>query len=80
MEQPKVDSNLMMLASFGDRVGLEKCVESEESDITQPDQYGRSPLHWSARAGRNDCCQYLIETNVDKNSSDVSYFRNNIIF
>ena len=72
MEQPQVDSNIFALASFGDRAGLEKCVEAGEVDLAAPDLYGRSPLHWAARMGRNDCITYLIGKELDKNAADAA--------
>ena len=66
-----VDSDIFKLASFGDKAGLIKIIDGEnEFDITTPDIYGRSPLHWAARAGRNECCTYLINMEIDKNASD----------
>jgi ankyrin repeat protein len=72
METPKIDSDIYMLSSFGDRAGLEKVVEAGEIDVTTPDAYGRSPLHWAARAGRNECCSYLISIDLDKNAADAA--------
>ena len=70
MEQPKVDSDIYMLGCFGDRAGIEKVVEGGTIDMTAPDKFGRSPLHWAARAGRNECCTYLMGIDLDKNAAD----------
>lgn len=69
MEQPKVDSDIYMLGCFGDRDGLAKCADSG-TDMTATDMYGRSPLHWAARAGRNECCTYLMGIDLDKDAAD----------
>ena len=70
MEVPKIDSDIYMLGSFGDKVGLEKCVEGGTIDMSALDVYSRSPLHWAARAGRSECCTYLMSIDIDKNGAD----------
>ena len=70
MEVPKVDSDLFALASFGDRQGLEKAASADGADIAAVDIYGRTPLHWAARAGRDSCISYLLEQDADIDASD----------
>ena len=72
MEQPKIDSDLFGLASFGDRAGLERACEAEGADLSALDCYGRTPLHWAARAGRDSCVAYLIEQELDLDTADAA--------
>jgi ankyrin repeat protein len=71
MEQPKVDSDIHMLGCFGDRDGLAKCADGG-TDMTATDMYGRSSLHWAARAGHDECCTYLMGIDLDKNAADAA--------
>lgn len=65
-----MDSDLFALASFGDRQGLEKAASADGADISAVDMYGRTPLHWAARAGRDSCVSYLLEQDADIDASD----------
>ena len=72
MEQPRIDRDLFSLASFGDCAGLQRACEAEDADPSATDAYGRTPLHWAARAGRNDCIKYLIEQELRRTAADTS--------
>lgn len=60
------DSNLVIDAVAGvSKVSLEVALDLEPSSINQPDEHGRTALHWAAIKGNHEAVTTLIRYKAD---------------
>eukprot|EP00698_Gefionella_okellyi_P003154 TRINITY_DN12950_c0_g1_i1.p1 TRINITY_DN12950_c0_g1~~TRINITY_DN12950_c0_g1_i1.p1 ORF type:complete len:556 (+),score=81.50 TRINITY_DN12950_c0_g1_i1:77-1669(+) len=66
-----VDATFLLAVQKSDRVECDKQLELGAS-INALDQYGQSPLHYAARNGSVEMCQYLLDCGADPNTKLLS--------